>query len=229
MMNQLFQKIYDEIIRKEPLRAFFAKELFKEVWIDWEFLENKLNDFYHLEPDKIELINRKREKYLPSLKNVPWSNRKVVDIEEVFDAVDKNHSLVLLGASRMHPSLNEMCQAIEKQVPDAAVDVHVYCGSKKSKSFTIHCDYADNFIVQQTGRSHWKVYKEYSLDMNQLRNLENDKKLSLDFECTLKPGDMIYVPKHRFHYAEPLEKRISLSFAVSNAQQQIKRKWHRFK
>lgn len=229
MIDQLFQKIYDEVIRKEPMRSFFVKELFKETWVDWELLENKLNDFYHLGVDKVELINRKREKYHPELHTVAWSNRKVIDVEEIFDAVEKNHSMVLLGASRMHPNINEICRAIEKQVPNAAVDVHVYCGTKKSRSFNIHCDHADNFIIQQTGRSHWKVYKEYSLDMNQLRNLENDKKLSLDFECTLRPGDMIYVPKHRFHYAEPLEKRISLSFAVSDGIQPIKRKWYKFK
>lgn len=229
MIDKLFQKIYDEVIRKEPLRAFFAKDLFKETWIDWEFLENKLNDFYHLEPDTIKLINRKRDKYCPGLLFVSWTEKEVVNIEEIFDAVDKNHGLIVHAASRMHPKLNEICQAIENQVPNSAVDVHIYCGTKKSKSFDIHCDYADNFIIQQTGRSHWKVYKEYSLDLNELRILKNDKKLTLDFECTLKPGDMIYVPKHRFHYAEPLEKRISLSFAISNGEQPIKRKWHKFK
>jgi len=229
MIDVLFKKIYSEVINPEPTKSFFIKNLFQDIWIDWSVLENKLNDFYHLDPSRVELINRKRDKYYPSQNNTVWANSPKVDLEEIFDAFEKGHSLILLNANRMHPSVNEICKVLESIVKKSAVDVHIYCGNKKSKSFYPHCDMADNFIIQQTGKSYWKVYKEYSMNVEKCNIIKDEKELSLDYECVLEPGDLIYIPKSRFHLAQPLEKRLSLSFAISHDTKPINRKWYKFK
>ncbi len=226
MFEVLFNKLYSEIINPDPKRSFFIKELFKEVWIDWKFIENKINDFYHLDVNTIELINDKREKYFPEAKKVSWSYGDKIDPQIVANALKNNHSLVILNSSRFHYSLNRICNALESQGNKRSCDVHIYCGNEKSKSFFAHYDLADNFIIQQTGRTKWKVFKECASDMKEQKNIKDKKKLTLDYECILEPGELIYIPKERYHYAKPLEKRISLSFAVAHNVTPVNRNWY---
>jgi ribosomal protein L16 Arg81 hydroxylase len=143
----------------------------------------------------------------------------------VFNKINAGYSLVILGASKITKEVNDICSLIEKIIPQTAVDVHAYCGLKKSKSFRAHYDHADNIILHQSGKCHWKVYKQHAKDCNFEYNV-NGKDLDVEFECDLESGDMIYVPKHQYHECFPLKKRISLSFPIVNSDSKIDRNWY---
>jgi ribosomal protein L16 Arg81 hydroxylase len=212
-------------ISRDPQTAFYSKDILDHKLIKWDDIEYLLNDTYRITPECIELINENRVKIEIPLFTCAWSHTPRPDPQFVFNKINAGHSLVILGASKITKEVNHICSLIESIIPQTAVDVHAYCGLKKSKSFRAHYDHADNVILHQSGKCHWKVYKQRAKDCNFEYNV-NGKDLDVEFECDLESGDMIYVPKHQYHECFPLKKRISLSFPIVNADTKLDRNWY---
>ena len=219
----------DALIRKikdESDQAFYSQHVLDNTLVDWKHIEQILNDTYRITPECVELIDRKTQSKIPiPLFTSAWSSTPRPDPQFVFEQINAGQSLVILGASKITKRVNDICSMIETIIPQTAVDVHAYCGLKKSKSFKAHYDNADNIILHQTGKCHWKVYKQHAKDCNFVHNV-NGKDLDVQFECKIGPGDMIYVPKHQYHECFPLKKRISLSFPIVNADTKLDRNWY---
>jgi ribosomal protein L16 Arg81 hydroxylase len=93
-----------------------------------------------------------------------------------------------------------LCKNIE-DITKYSTDAHIYFAlNKSSKSFDKHKDTSHNFIVQVEGKTTFKVWQNDELVIDQL----------------LTKGDMIYIPKNTYHQAISKEKRLSISFAMSN-------------
>jgi hypothetical protein len=220
-LDALIKKIKDE-----SDQAFYSEHVLDNTLVDWKHIEQILNDTYRITPECVELIDRKTQSKIPiPLFTSAWSHTPRPDPQFVFEQINAGQSLVILGASKITKRVNDICSMIETIIPQAAVDVHAYCGLKKSKSFRAHYDNADNIILHQTGKCHWKVYKQHAKDCNFVHNV-NGKDLDVEFECDLESGDMIYVPKHQYHECFPLKKRISLSFPIVNADTKLNRNWY---
>ena len=212
-------------ILKEPNIAFYSKNIFDSTLLDWNDIEHLLNDSYRTTIDQIELIDKSNKKIdIPTFIST-WCPTPRASTAFIFDKINANHSLVILGASKITQDINSLCLSIESTIPNTSVDVHVYCGLKKSKSFRAHYDNADNIILHQSGKCHWKLYKQHAQDCDFQHNV-NGKKLDVEFECDIGPGDFIYVPKHQYHECFPLSKRVSLSFPIMNADTKLDRNWY---
>ena len=212
-------------IKNKPKKAFYLKDIIDHKLVKWKDLELLLNDTYRITPECIELINEKQVKIPIPLFTAAWSPTPRPDPHFVFDKINSGHSLVVLGASKITKEVNDICSMIESIILGTSVDVHAYCGLKKSKSFKAHYDNADNVILHQSGKCHWKVYKQHAKDCNFEYNM-NGKDLDVEFECDLESGDMIYVPKHQYHECFPLKKRISLSFPIIYNDHKLDRNWY---
>lgn len=218
--NALIQKI-----KNEPEIPFFSNGIFEHILLDWEILENILNDTYRITTGLVELIDRKQTKIEIPTFTSHWSSTPRPDPKFIFEKINSGHSLVLLGASKITKEINKICSNIELIIPNTSVDVHVYCGLKKSKSFRAHYDNVDNIILHQTGNCHWKLYKQHSKDCDFRPNVNGDD-LDVEFECDIGPGDFLYVPKYQYHECFPLKKRISLSFPIFDSDDRLNRNWY---
>lgn len=218
--NALFNKI-----KNEPNSAFFSKDIFQHELLDWNIIEQILNDTYRVTPEIVELINKKQLKIEIPTFTTNWSRLPRPEPKFVFEKINSGYSLVILGSSKITKEINEICSNIETIIPETSVDVHVYCGLKKSKSFKAHFDHADNVILHQSGKCLWRVYKQHAQDCDFKPNI-NGKKLDIEFECEIGPGDFIYVPKHQYHECIPLKKRISLSFPIVQSDTKLDRNWY---
>lgn len=225
-MNSL-EKIINKI-KNDPSESFYYKDKGDDKLLDWNSIESLLNDFYRNSYDTIELISQEHFKIdIPAVDEY-WTKFPRPDTSFLFEKINCGHSLVILGASRINKKINNLCKKIEDVLGNCSVDVHVYCGLKKSKSFTAHFDTADNLILHQTGRCYWKVYKQYAADCLYERNVDGSK-LDVEFETEIGPKDVIYVPRYQYHECIPLKKRISLSFPIIDNINTIDRNWYRIK
>ena len=215
-------------IKKEPNVAFYSNGILEHVLVDWNTIEYLLNDTYRVTPEIIELIDETRRKIKIPTFTSTWSSVPRPDPKFVFNKINSGYSLVIPGSSKITKEINEISASIESILPKTAVDVHIYCGLKKSKSFQAHYDSAHNIILHQTGKCHWKLYKQTAKDCNFEHNV-NGKDLDVEFECDIGPGDFLYVPMNQYHECFPLEKRISLSFPIVESNTPIDRNWYSIK
>lgn len=216
----LINKIY-----QEPNKAFYANNILEHELIDWSLIEQVLNDTYRVTPEIVELIGKEQTKIPIPTFTSNWSQTPRPDPKFVFEKINSGHSLVILGASKITKEINQLCSIIENVIFGTSVDVHIYCGLKKSKSFKAHFDYADNIILHQSGKCYWKIYKQHAQDCKFKPNI-NGKKLDVEFECEIGAGDFIYVPKYQYHECIPLKKRISLSFPIVQSDTKLDRNWY---
>lgn len=214
-------------IKKESDISFYCKDVLDDALISWNNIEYILNDTYRINPEFVELIDIKTQCKIPiPLFTSTWSQISRHQPEFVFNKINQGHTLVILGSSKITQKINHICYMIEDILNDVSIDTHVYCGLKNSKSFKPHYDTADNVIIHQTGKCHWKIYKQMAADRDYQHNIDK-KYLDLQFECEIGPGDFIYVPKHQYHECIPLEKRISLSFPIVSGKDSIDRNWYK--
>ena len=175
--------------------------------INWQLIEECLNSGLF----KFEIIlnsmkqNIHQEKYF-------WYSTPVQDKNYIFNSILSGATFVLLEYRNKYVS--QFLYEIEKNF-DVVCDAHVYGGiSTDSKSFNPHIDIPANFIVQVEGETVWKIYKNTASDLfpqEEINSTITKNDLQLDFEVTMVPGDMLYIPTRRFHEAIPNGKRLSIS------------------
>jgi len=95
------------------------------------------------------------------------------------------------------------------------VTTNIYGGiDSKSKSFLTHADSQCVLILQLDGLSDWTIFGEvWSGNPNEMVCI-NDSILTVDFQYTLLPGDVLYIPYRRYHKCIPRSKRLSASVSA---------------
>ena len=208
-MKKEFYNIYKNILKYD--HAFVIKNFLSCPlnYVSWEDVEYAINCSKYY----VELIDNGIKKQINTC-NYFWNNHFIQDKKYIFDCIKNGDTFVIHQFSTFNNNINEIVKAIEEIFP-VLCDVHVYGGlTSSSKSFNPHVDIPSNFIIQIDGSTEWKIYKNYGSDLIKqelINSVERNSQLEIDFEVTLNPGDLIYIPSRKFHAAFPSNKRISLS------------------
>jgi hypothetical protein len=126
-------------------------------------------------------------------------------------------TLVLDAVDELSESLRELAEGLELFFHEH-IQINAYAGWRTSQGFDLHWDDHDVFILQVTGRKHWKVYgmtRAYPLaqDSEQAQKPEHEPL----WEQTLEEGDLLYIPRGWWHVARPLdEPTLHLTVGVHN-------------
>jgi ribosomal protein L16 Arg81 hydroxylase len=95
------------------------------------------------------------------------------------------------------------------------VTTNIYGGlDSTSKSFRTHADSQYVLILQLDGVSDWTIFGETWNGNPSEVICTNDSILTVDFEYTLHPGDVLYIPYRRYHKCIPKSKRLSASVSA---------------
>ena len=188
---------------KNILKKFHTNKPF----IQKKFISNlysfkELNQLLNLRP----FNNANRFNIINSPENgFKWNNQSwLTDVNSfppsLIKKIIKKYTCFIIDCSRVSKRINNLCKIIE-DVTNLSTDAHIYFAlNKLSKSFDRHKDTSHNFIVQIEGKTNFKVWQDNKIVLNEL----------------LGKGDMIYIPKNTYHQAVSKEKRLSISFAMSN-------------
>jgi len=152
-----------------------------------------------------------------------WS-RPHVEQKDLVDCWNHGHNLVINNFDQIDSKRQEICQNVEETFPQIRASMHIYAGARDCKSFKIHEDHANNFILQVDGETHWRVYNNRA--SNLVKELPDWNLKHEDLDCKidviLKPGDLLYIPARCYHQALPESKRLSVSIPMQHGYPHLK-------
>ena len=199
------------------IAPFDSEEFIREYWGKKALLipgdDDKFKDLYSWDTvndllfssrkfDGIRLLYEKKERPLRSFKNLE-------------DWLDKGATLVINNVNKIEPVVAKFQDALEYEL-NRHVNINSYMSYPSKQGFDIHFDFHDVFIVHTEGEKEWKVFEprpERTFPLHRQPNLDKGEPPDYDpyLECTLTPGDVIYIPRGHWHYAVAVTPSIHLT------------------
>lgn len=125
----------------------------------------------------------------------------------VMDLVRRGASLVLNEVETLHPPIRGIVGAIETAL-GARASANVYCSWQHHQAFDSHFDRHDVFALQVLGEKRWNIYAgraehpiEHAMFHNVPQATYDQMKGQVAKQVTMRPGDLIYLPRGQFHDA----------------------------
>lgn len=136
--------------------------------------------------------------------------------DKLTQELNSGATLVLDAVDELFESLRALAEALELFFHER-IQINAYASWKTSRGFDLHWDDHDVFILQVTGRKHWKIH-----GMTLAYPLAGDPKEPKPTEPPLwdhilETGDLLYIPRGFWHVAYPLnEPTLHLTVGVHN-------------
>ena len=145
------------------------------------------------------------------------------DAEKVKSLLRKGASLVANDVDALNPGTAEASNALESRL-GGRVQANLYCSWNQRQAFDTHFDSHEVFAMHIAGEKVWRIY-EGRLE-NPIAD-ETTKTLGAEFhnkhrgkvaaEITLKPGDLLYIPRGQYHDAlASSEAALHLTFGLTH-------------
>jgi ribosomal protein L16 Arg81 hydroxylase len=136
--------------------------------------------------------------------------------------LDRGASLVLNEVETLEPAIRGLVDAFDQGL-GAKCSGNAYISQQNHQAFDSHFDRTDVFALQTLGSKRWRVYEgqmEAPVIHARFGGMPPDEihrlKGKVEAEFVTKPGDLVYLPRGRFHDALATEgPSIHISFAVS--------------
>ena len=116
-------------------------------------------------------------------------------------------SLVANEVQTLHPPIAQAAAVLSRAFA-AQVGANVYCSFKDVQAFGTHFDNHDVFAVQTEGEKIWRIYEnqvempvDLPPDTPETRRWLEQARGPLMSEIRMRPGDVLYLPRGRFHDA----------------------------
>ncbi len=116
-------------------------------------------------------------------------------------------SLVLNEVQTLHPEISRTAAVLSRAFA-AQIGANVYCSFKDVQAFGPHYDNHDVFAVQTEGEKIWRIYEnqiempvDLPPDTPETRAWLEQVRGPVSSEIRMRPGDVLYLPRGRFHDA----------------------------
>jgi hypothetical protein len=223
----------EKILEPCPQEEFFASswgKTYKHVpgWtgkfsslLPWDQL-NKILQQHRLDFPRLRLTRDGESLPVNSYLRYAAGGRRKIAIprlqqDKLTQQLNEGATLVLDAVDELSDTLTELAEGLEFLFHER-IQINAYAGWRTSQGFDLHWDDHDVFILQVTGRKHWKIYgmtRAYPLaqDSEQARKPTQEPL----WEQTLDAGDLLYIPRGWWHVARPLdEPTLHLTVGVHN-------------
>jgi hypothetical protein len=122
--------------------------------------------------------------------------------DRVLKLFEGGHTIIINGASRVFPSLDRYCIALERELR-FRFNPNIYITPFNAQGFETHYDDHDVFILQVMGTKNWRIYHA-PVELPSKRQKFKFGVLAPQapqMEITLSPGDTLYIPRGFLHDA----------------------------
>lgn len=130
----------------------------------------------------------------------------------LLNMIMKNQVCYITDCSRVNKKINDLCKELE-DLTDLPTDAHLYFDLNKNIGHQSHWDNSTNMIVQVEGETQFKIWDKYYYEPSP-RTIDNVNEKPI-MDITMKPGDVIIIPKNILHQANSITKRLSISFPMA--------------
>lgn len=142
----------------------------------------------------------------------PGTNRDgrdamLADIAKVRAWIKRGATVVLNDIETLTPGLRDVARALETG-PGGRVQANLYFSRGQHQGFGSHFDTHDVYAVHVAGEKSWNIYQrhfEAPINHPRFKNLDEAfharARGRLERTVTLKPGDLLYIPRGVYHDA----------------------------
>src|ERR1017187_9500342 len=125
-----------------------------------------------------------------------------IDTDALYSEYSKGATVIVNSAHRYWRPLSNFCRGLERLL-SVPVQANIYLTPKGSQGFAAHYDPHDVFILQISGRKRWRLYGSPVIlpDERQLFNSTVTPVGRIRQSCTLRAGDLLYIPRGHLHDA----------------------------
>jgi len=194
---------------RTPLHIPGQPDKFASV-MSWDEL-NRMLGMDVWDPNTLQLVLNKQR--VPpaaySQTTVNRGQRQILqpDSAKVMELLGRGASLVLNNIETLHPGILAVADIIGNLL-GAKVSANLYCSWQQHPAFDSHYDRHDVFALHVWGEKAWRVYEgrldnpiEHAAFYN-IPQVECDRlKGRVAQEITMRPGDLLYLPRGQFHDA----------------------------
>ncbi|MEX0270971.1 cupin domain-containing protein [Leptolyngbyaceae cyanobacterium UHCC 1019] len=152
----------------------------------WKDLNNLLN-FHRLEDPNLRFSLD--GKSLPGCDRTIWHDR-----------IQEGATLIINEIDEVVPAVSAMTTALRIETGHQA-QVNLYCSPAQQQGFDNHYDTHDVLILQIDGEKDWFVFRDTVPAPLTFTPDQLPPEAPPYLECTLKPGDVLYIPRGHWHYA----------------------------
>lgn len=206
------ERFFSENYDKKPLHIPGDPDKFAGL-MNWEILSGLLN-MSAIWSDKSLLLVADRQPvpahvFCESVEDRSGNTVLQPVAEKVMDLLRKGASLVANDIDTLTPRLSAVADAFEAGF-DAKTQVNLYCSWKQRQAFNSHFDTHDVFALHVEGEKVWRVYSTRM--PHPIRHPRHGNEAYLDsdhekqrgpllMEVTMRPGDVLYLPRGWYHDA----------------------------
>lgn len=128
-------------------------------------------------------------------------------------------TLVIDGMEDQDGALRRMCQILGQRF-GAKATVNLYASSRGVQGFASHCDPHEVLAVHCEGEKTWRIYEgaeDTPVEATLTREADYIERTKgrVVMEVTLRPGDLLYIPRGVYHDAlASTERSLHLTFSV---------------
>ena len=145
------------------------------------------------------------------------------DADKVKSWLRRGASIVANDIDTLTPGLISAAGALENRL-GGKVQSNLYCSWDQHQAFPTHFDTHEVFALHVAGEKTWRLFEgrlENPIASDTFQNLDDDfhaaNRGEVAEEVTLKPGDILYIPRGQYHDAlASSEGCIHLSFGVTH-------------
>jgi len=128
------------------------------------------------------------------------------NVDKVQKLVSKGASIILNDIEKHNPGLLKIAKQLQN-ITNGRCQGNLYFSMASHKAFGPHFDMHDVFAIHFEGEKVWNIYE--NIEQNPINhgifNLSSDERVKragkLIDQVTLKPGDLLYIPRGQFHDA----------------------------
>ncbi len=128
----------------------------------------------------------------------PFSSKSIPSVNKA------NWTLLLQGADTLDPAAKTILSWF-RFIPDVRLDDLMISLAGPGGGVGPHVDSYDVFLIQMSGRRHWKISTQSNLSLKPNLPLKILAQFEPSEEWVLEPGDMLYLPPHVAHEGVSLD------------------------
>ena len=201
---------YRDHLAKTPVHIKGGAEKFKSV-MSWDILTTLVNQA-GIWTNASLLLVLDTKPVPPNEYCFPGVTREgrqglLVDLDKVAAFLKRGATIVLNDMETLTPELSAVASALENG-PGGMVQGNLYCSKKERQGFASHFDTHDVYAVHIAGEKTWRIYQRHfdsPINHPAFKTLgqafHESHKGAISQEVTLKPGDLLYIPRGYYHDA----------------------------
>lgn len=178
--------------------------------IGWARLNQLLGVRTHWGPEHIKLLLNSApvspDFYMDEVPGRGGGTRRLADPAKVEMFLAMGASLVADAVEDVAPEIRALTDGLAHRFA-ARVEANLYCSFQGVQAFASHCDLHEVFAIHCVGEKRWRIYANRA--ENPLEPLTgDDAQARIDaakgpvlMDVTLRPGDVLYIPRGYFHDA----------------------------